>query len=74
MRFPDGLLVKKPHVNAEDVSSIPESGRSPREGNGNPLLYSCLGISWTEEPGELHTVYKVAKELDMTEQLNNNNK
>ena len=40
--FPDGSVVKKPHVNAGDVSSIPVSGRSPREGNGNPLLYSCL--------------------------------
>ena len=28
---------------AEDSSSIPQLGRSPREGNGNPLQYSCLG-------------------------------
>ena len=28
--------------NAGDLGSIPESGRSPREGNGNPLQYSCL--------------------------------
>ena len=27
---------------AEDLDSIPGSGRSPREGNGNPLQYSCL--------------------------------
>ena len=27
----------------EDPSPIPESGRSPEEGNGNPLQYSCLG-------------------------------
>ena len=26
-----------------DAGSIPESGRSPGEGNGNPLQYSCLG-------------------------------
>ena len=26
-----------------DVGSIPGSGRSPGEGNGNPLQYSCLG-------------------------------
>ena len=26
-----------------DIGSIPESGRSPGEGNGNPLQYSCLG-------------------------------
>ena len=28
--------------NAEDTGSIPESGRSPGVGNGNPLQYSCL--------------------------------
>ena len=31
--------------NAEDMDSIPGSGRSPGEGNGNPLHYSCLGNS-----------------------------
>ena len=30
-------------VKAGDASSIPGSGRSPREGNGNPLQYFCLG-------------------------------
>ena len=29
--------------NAGDPNLIPESGRSPGEGNGNPLQYSCLG-------------------------------
>ena len=29
--------------NAGDLGLIPASGRSPREGNGNPLQYSCLG-------------------------------
>ena len=29
-------------VNAGDMGSIPGSGRSPGEGNGNPLQYSCL--------------------------------
>jgi len=28
--------------NAEDLVSIPGLGRSPGEGNGNPLQYSCL--------------------------------
>ena len=32
-------------ANAGDEDSIPESGRSPGEGNGNPLQYSCLGKS-----------------------------
>ena len=35
-------LVKNPPASAGDVSSIPGSGRSPGEGNGNPLQYSCL--------------------------------
>ena len=41
--FPAGSVVKNLHVNVGDVSSIPGSGRSPGEGNGNPLQYSCLG-------------------------------
>ena len=39
------LVVKNLHVKAEDLrdmGSIPRSGRSPREGDGNPLQYSCL--------------------------------
>ena len=38
-------MVKNPHVNGGDdgdLSSIPGSERSPGEGNGNPLQYSCL--------------------------------
>ena len=38
--FPGGSEVKASACNAGD--SIPESGRSPGEGNGNPLQYSCL--------------------------------
>ena len=30
-------------ASAGDVGSIPGSGRSPGEGNGNPFQYSCLG-------------------------------
>ena len=57
--------------NLPAMQEIPGSGRSPREGNGNPLQYSCLenpmdrGAWWA-------TVHRVAKELDMTYQLNNN--
>ena len=39
------LLVKKPPANVGDfegTDSIPVSGRSPREGHGNPLQYPCL--------------------------------
>ena len=41
-----GSLVKNPPANAGDVrdtSAIPGSGGSPREANGNPFQYSCLG-------------------------------
>ena len=40
--FPGGSGVKASVCSAGDPGSIPESGRSPREGNGNPLQYSCL--------------------------------
>ena len=36
-------MVKNPPANAGDSGLIPGSGRCPREGNGNPLQYSCLG-------------------------------
>ena len=34
---------KESACNTGDMDSIPELGRSPGEGNGNPLQYSCLG-------------------------------
>ena len=37
-----GSVVKNPPANASDSGLIPGSGRSPGEGNGNPLQYSCL--------------------------------
>ena len=40
--LPGGSVVKNPPANARDPGSIPGSGRSPGEGNGNPLRYSCL--------------------------------
>ena len=45
-QFPRGCSGKEPTCNAGDaghVDSIPGSGRSPGEGNGNPFQYSCLG-------------------------------
>ena len=42
MGFPGGSEVKASACNAGDSGSIPELGRSPGEGNGNPLQYSCL--------------------------------
>ena len=40
--FPGGSEVKASACNVGDPGSIPGSGRSPGEGNGNPLQYSCL--------------------------------
>ena len=40
--FPGGSEVKASACNAGDLGSIPGLGRSPGEGNGNPLKYSCL--------------------------------
>ena len=66
-------MVKNLLTNAGDASSIPGLGRSPEEGNGNPLQYSCL-----ENPMDRRawwaTVHGVAKESDMTLQPNNNKK
>ena len=41
--FPGGSGVNIPPANAGDAGAIPGLGRSPREGNGNQLQYSCLG-------------------------------
>ena len=40
--FPDGSAGKESACNAEDTGSVPGLRRSPGEGNGNPLRYSCL--------------------------------
>ena len=42
VNFPGGSAVKKPTASAGDVGLIPGLGRSPGEGNGNPLQYLCL--------------------------------
>ena len=65
MGVPGDPVVKNPPDNAGDQGLIPGLGRSPREENGNPLQYSCLGnpmdrgVWWA-------TVHGVEKELDMT--------
>ena len=58
--FPGGSKVKASACNVGDLGLIPGSGRSPGEGNGNPLQYSCLenpmdGGAWWA------TVHGVAK-------------
>ena len=42
MDFPGGLVGKKSAYNGEDLGSVPGLGRSPEEGNGNPLQDSHL--------------------------------
>ena len=50
--LPGGSDSKESTYNAGDPGFIPGSGRSPREGNGNPLQYSCLGNPMNrEKPG-----------------------
>ena len=41
--FPGGSESKDSACNVGDKGSTPGSGRSPEEGNNNPLQYSCLG-------------------------------
>ena len=61
--FSRGSVVKNLTASVGDLGSIPGSGRSPREGNGNPLQCSCLGNpkdrgTWRD------TVSGVSKESD----------
>ena len=58
-------MVKNSPANAEDTSSIPWSGISPGEGNGNSLQYSCLGGPMDRGIWQA-TVSGVVKELDTT--------
>ena len=58
--FPSGSAVKNLPTNAGDAGLIPESGRSPENGNGNPLQYSCLG-NLMDRGAWWATVYGVAK-------------
>ena len=49
--FSSGLAVKNLPACSGQLVSIPGSGRSPGEGNGNPLLCACLGNPTDHEPG-----------------------
>ena len=49
--FPGGSVVKNPPANAEHMNSIPGLGRSPGEGNGNPLQVLAWELPWGEESG-----------------------
>ena len=54
--FPGGSDGKVSSFNVGDPGLIPGWGRSPGEGNGNPLQYSCLENLWTEEPSGLQSM------------------
>ena len=60
--IPGGTVVKNPPANAGDPGSIPGSGRSSGEGNGNPLQNSCLenftdrGAWWATVRGVRHDI------------------
>ena len=65
--LPASLMKKNLPASAGDIGhmgSVPGWGRSPDEGNGNPLQYSCLGNSMDREAW--WAVVHVTKELDTT--------
>ena len=66
--FPGGSGVKNLPVSAGDAGLIPGSGRSPGEGNSNPLQYSCLGNPM--DRGSWWATFHGVTESDMTERLN----
>ena len=74
MGCPGGTVVKNLPASAgctRDMGSIPGSGRSPEEGNGNPPQYSCL-----ENPmdkGAWRATVHGLQRVDKTEQEHNNN-
>ena len=74
MGFPSGSEVKNLSASAEDTrdtGSILGQGRSPGEGNGNPLQCSFLRTPMNREAWWA-TGYGVAKSLDMTQGLSSN--
>ena len=65
--FPGGVDSKASSCSAGDPGSIPGLGRSPGEGNGNPLQYSCLENPMDgEEPGRLQSMGSLRVGHDFT--------
>ena len=63
--FPGGSVVKNLPVNGGDAGSVPGLGRSPGDGNGNPLQYSFLENPMDRGASQA-TVHGVIKESDTT--------
>ena len=63
--FPGGSDGKESACNVGDMGSIPGSGRSIGDGNGNPLQYSCLGNPMDRRAWQaiLHGVSRVRHDL-----------
>ena len=55
--LPWWLSCQESSYKAGDTGSIPELGRSLREGRGHPFQYSCLGNPGTEKPGGLQSMW-----------------
>ena len=70
MGFPGGSVVKNLPANAGDTGLIPGSGRSPGEGNGNPLQYSCLENPMDGGGAWQATVHGVTKSQTRLKRLN----
>ena len=71
--FPGGTVVKNPPATAgdtRDLGSIPGSGRSPGEGNDNPLQYSCLENPMNREAwrATVNGVSRAGHDLDTKQQ------
>ena len=65
MGFPHISVGKESASSAGDQCSVPGSGRSPGEGNGNPLKYSCLENPMDRGAWQA-TVHEVSQESDTT--------
>ena len=61
--FPHGSVGKESACNAGDLGLIPGLGRSPGEGNGNPLQYSCLENPMDWGDWQVHGVARVGHDL-----------
>ena len=65
MGFPVGSTDKESAYNSGDMSSIPRSGKSLGEGNGNSLQYSCLENPMDRGPDRLQSIG--SQRVDTTE-------